>query len=487
MIGEDTPPDANQSVAIRDKAPTRYARDIDFAALDAGEVRSTVPESGTQIRIFPSRLQLGEGRNLNAFPAYLGQLQPYSLYVPTNYTPGTPAGLTLNLHSLTEHYWQYNGSRMVQQIGEQRGNFVATSLSRGDDGWYQGVAEYDVFEMWNDVARHFTLDPNKAAISGYSMGGYATYRLGSLYPDLFGKAFSQVGPPGDGIWVPPLPPTGGIETLTNVWLENTRNVPYLNLAGTVDELVPYAGTRAQNLGAPEHGIRGFDQLGYRFRFITYPTGDHFILALLDDYPMAAEFLGDASVDRNPPHVTFSYVPATDVAELGLVHDHAYWVSQLELGDGSAEVAKGTIDVFSHAFGVGDPASTPHTTPGVGPLPYVEVGRTWGAAPAIPAANRLDVTLTNLAGATIDTPRAGIDECEDLSLVVHSDGPSRLVLAGYRSPLSVTGAGFEATPEGPALLVAAGDSVITVVPDCRTADLQVLHLAAEQAWAGRGCG
>jgi hypothetical protein len=160
------------------------------------------------------------------------------------------------------------------------------------------------------------------------------------------------------------------------------------------------------------------------------------------------------------------------------------VSGLQLANESAAVAKGTIDAFSHAFGVGEPASTPHTAPGVGPLPYVEVGRTWRPAPAIPAANRLDVTLTNLAGATIDTPRAGIRPCEDLSLVVHTDGPSRLLLAGYRSPLSVTGAGFEATPKGPALLLTAGDSVITVVPDCRAADLQVIHLAAEQTWGPR---
>jgi poly(3-hydroxybutyrate) depolymerase len=60
--------------------------------------------------------------------------------------------------------------------------------------------------MWADIAAHFTLDPDRVASSGYSMGGYATYRLPTLYPDLFGKAFTQVGPAGDGIWIPPVIP-----------------------------------------------------------------------------------------------------------------------------------------------------------------------------------------------------------------------------------------------------------------------------------------
>src|SRR5207249_1580472 len=111
-------------------------------------------------------------------------------------------------------------------------------------------AEYDAFEMWSDGASHFALDPDRMASSGYSMGGYCTYRLPTLYPDLFGKAFTQVGPPGDGIWVPPAPPSGGIETLTNLWLENARNIPYLNVVASSDELVPIAGTRARSRARP---------------------------------------------------------------------------------------------------------------------------------------------------------------------------------------------------------------------------------------------
>ncbi len=437
----DVPPDTSQSAAIRDKTPTAFAHDVDFTKLDDAVTESTVPATGLQIRLFPSRLRLPEGRNVlgpggvdyGVFPQYHGQLQPYALYVPTTYDAATPAGLTLLLHSLGEHYWQYTGSTIVQQIGEGRGNLVATTLSHGPDGWYQHEAEYDVFEVWHDVAEHFALDPDRVVSSGYSMGGYATYRLPTLYPDLFGKAFTQVGPPGDGIWIPPSAPTGGIETLTNLWLENARNIPYLDVAASADELVPLAGPRAQNLGAPELGIRGFDQLGYRFRFLVFSPSDHLAQASVGyDYPFAADFLGDGFVDRNPPHVTFAYVPAADDASLGLVHDHGYWVSEVRLADANAPSApgKGVVDAFSHAFGVGDPPSTPGATAGaVPPFTYEEFNRTWGAAPAIPAENVLDVTLRNVGSMRLDVARAALDPDAVLTVHVDADGNGTLASRG----------------------------------------------------------
>lgn len=481
-LGRNVPPDSRQSEALTGHAPTNFARAIDFDALAAGVRRSSVPEHGTTIRLFPSRLDLGEGRDLGGgFPQYKGQLQPYSLYVPKNYQPGEPAGLTLALHSLGQRYWQYNGSTGVQQVGEDRDNLVATALARGPDGWYQHEAEYDVFEMWNDIAAHFTLDPDRAAISGYSMGGYATYRLGTLYPDLFGKAFSTVGPPGDGIWLPPAAPTGGIETLSNLWLENARNVPFLNVAAGQDQLVPVVGPRAQNLGAPEVGVRGFDQLGYRFRFVLYQPAEHFTLALLGyDIPMATEFLGDARVDRDPHHVSFARVPASDDDSLGLVHDHAYWVSDLKPADtasgagsdgGPSTPAKALVDAFSHGFGRGDAPSTPGTDTGVEPLPYTEVNRSWGEATEIPVANRLDLDLGNVGSVALDLARARLDPGTELTVEATADSAGQARLVGkFAKGTRVSRDGelidVKAGPKGVVLPIAEGSHTYTLVPPGR---------------------
>jgi len=53
--------------------------------------------------------------------------------------------------------------------------------------------------VWSDVARNYPLNSDMTSISGYSMGGYGTFKFAARYPDLFAKAHTIVGPPGLGI------------------------------------------------------------------------------------------------------------------------------------------------------------------------------------------------------------------------------------------------------------------------------------------------
>ncbi len=346
---------------------------------------------------------------------------------------------------------------------------MPTPLGRGPGNWYDLGAEVDVFEIWADIARNFNIDANRTATTGYSMGGYASYRLGVLYPDLFGKAFTQVGPPGEGLWVPPNAPTEGFGTLTNLILGNVRHIPFLNLNMVMDELVPYPGPQTQNIGDPRFAqFTSFQQLGYRYRFQTYPQGEHFALFLLDNYPMAAPFLADVQVDHNPYPVTYSVMPIEDEPEFGLRHDHAYWVSDLVLADESERgglPAKGSVDAFSHACGMGMPGVEPIFDAGAIPLPYAEVGQSWTAIPGIPAENRLTLDLVNLATTTLDLPRSGLDTNALLTINLTSDVPGELTLTGQFNPNSrVQGAqAREITNSRVVLAYVAGESEIVITP------------------------
>ena len=114
-----------------------------------------------------------------------GQLQPYAIYVPRKPMPADGYGLTLLLHSLGANYNQYLGSRHQSQFGERgAGSIVITPRARGPDGGYDGYAGADVFEVWADVARRYRLDGRRTAITGYSMGGFGTFKLAEQYPDL---------------------------------------------------------------------------------------------------------------------------------------------------------------------------------------------------------------------------------------------------------------------------------------------------------------
>jgi poly(3-hydroxybutyrate) depolymerase len=402
-----------------------FEEDVDFSKLAEAANEDIHAPKPTQARIFASSLNLPQGVK-SSFPEYGGQLQPYVLHVPAGHTAGAPYGLTFALHSLGATYTQFAvfSPNQFTQLGDQRDNLVVTPLAHGPDGWYHDQGESDVFEVWADLDRQFNLDPDRSYVSGYSMGGYGTYKLGVEYPDLWAKAFTTVGPPGEGIWIPPADPTSGPETLTADLLGNVRWVPYLNWAGSTDELVPVVGPLAQQ--------QRFDDLGLRSTLDVFAPADHFALAIVDQWAAARDFLGNATVTRDPSRVDYAFFPAADRPAQGLIHDHAYWVSGLEARDISAgDSARASISARSLAQGEGEPVTSSFSNTGAAdkgpPLAYAETGTTWTSVPAVPAENALEAILENLSAGEIDGVRAGLDGTSQLRVTLGTDGASQLRL------------------------------------------------------------
>jgi Prolyl oligopeptidase family len=341
--------------------------------------------------------------------------------------------LTLLLHSLSANYNQYLGSRNQSEFGDRgTGSLVITAEGRGPDGWYYDQAGADAFEMWADVAARYHLDPDWTAITGYSMGGYATYKLATQFPDLFAKAQPTVGPPALGIWSGHSEPTGGTSTLTQRMLASDRNIPFLIWDEFSDELVPIAGVKEQ--------VKRFDELGYRYEFDEFKKGEHLTLSINDEYAPAAAFLDGDTVNPNPPHVSYTYNPTMDFPEDHTTAGHAYWVYGVALRDNSGTAPIGTVDVRSEGFGVGDaPAAATVIGAGsleggaLGPQTFKSESKAWGPAPSAPVANKLDITATNIGHVSIDTKRARV-KCS-AALEVHTDGHLEVTLADC--PGSVT--------------------------------------------------
>jgi hypothetical protein len=440
--------DREQGADLKAGTLTPFHARVDFGKLEDGvddELtgrRDGVPTRGPMDRILASHFAAGQGVDWTAtcggpdecIGELRGQLQPYAIYIPRGAPPAGGWGLTLLLHSLAANYNQFSDTRNQSQFGERDpGSIVITPAGRGPDGWYFDRAGADTFEVWADVASRFSLNPGYTAISGYSMGGYGTYKFATQYPDLFARAQPTVGPPADGIWVPPAPPVpGGDASNTNRMLASVRNVPFLIWDGAADELVPLAGAVAQ--------AQTFDDLGYRYTFDVFTAADHFALATNDWYAPAADFLGKAKVNRNPPHVTYAVNPTMDFPDVGTVADHAYWLSDLRLRDGSGDAPLGTIDARSEGFGKGDPPPQP-TQNGAGVLtggnnvamPYVEKSKSWGTAPAEPVADVLHLDAENIAAVTVNVARARLG-C-DVHLDVTTDGPLTVHLEGCGKDLS----------------------------------------------------
>ncbi len=419
-----------RALAARDITP--FHATVDFGKLRAGATdESGVPRTGPLNRILASRFEPFQGFDETkacgkeeCVGEFGSRLQPYAIYVPEErQQPPAGWGLTLLLHSLTSNHNQFSASANQRQFGERgAGHLVVTPLGRAYDGWYYDLAEADVFEVWADVARHYRLDAGRAAISGYSMGGYGTFRLGARFPDLFTRAFTGVGPPALGITPFPAPPLAGEQTSTTPMLESFRHIPLLMWVATEDELVPYSGTR-------NHAER-LAQLGYVYGFSSFHAAEHVTLAVNDQFAPAAEFLGDGRVDPDPPRVSYVLNPAMDDPDHGLVADHAYWLSGMR----TREAGFGRIDVRSEGHGVGEAEPAPvERGPGVltggakAPLPFTQEGRAPADAPAAPVRDRLVVRAENVRTATVDVRRARVTCGAELD--VRSDGPLDLRLTG----------------------------------------------------------
>ncbi|MGH2978764.1 MAG: hypothetical protein ACRDLQ_03900 [Solirubrobacterales bacterium] len=410
--------DQDQGTALASNDISDLHANVDFRKLASkSNDESGVPQSGPMDRILASHFETQQGADFSGscFPgdtsacpgAYQGNLQPYAIYVPHKPVPRDGYGMTLLLHSLAATYNQYLGSRNQSQFGERgAGSIVITPLARGPDGGYDSYAAADTFEVWADVARRYELDPDWTVITGYSMGGFGTFKLAEQFPDLFARAQPTVGESED----------------TNM-IASLRNIPVLMWNALADELVPptsYLPT-----------VDELDRLGYRYELDVF-TAEHLTLAIHDQYAPAAEFLGTAEVDRNPAHVTYVVDPSLDHADLGLVADHAYWLS----GARTRGSGQGTVDAFSYATGTGDPlASATQFGAGtlgggnLGTLAFTRQFKTWGPALPIAPANRIDLTAQNVGEVTINPKRAGVS-CK-VDLRVTSDGPVTVRLAGCK--------------------------------------------------------
>ncbi|MFG1706948.1 prolyl oligopeptidase family serine peptidase [Nonomuraea sp. M3C6] len=430
-----------QLAVLRTNDLSPFFADVDFVKLAYGvNDDSGVPRTGYMNRILASHFESAQGRGAATTlqpdlcpaggcqpPSYAGRLQPYEIYVPQTAAPRDGYGLMLNPHAAGGNHNSYAGgqSRWQQEIGERDTPYISvTPNARGTTYWYYGQAGAEVFEVWADVAHRYRLDPSRTMIGGLSMGGYATWKLAGQFPDLFAATPSIVPCPSAGVaYRQGGPVPGGEASLTRLSAPSFRNVPQLVWAGTQDTVCSY--------WAQTEYINQLDTLGYRYEFFSFPVGHAFPLG--NEFQPMVDWMGTRQVVRDPAHVTYVMNGMMHEPGVGLNADHAYWLSGLKLRDAAAGPPTGTVDVFSHGFGRGDPAATPtHTESGqlqgaTQPISYTMQSRDWEAAPKIPTRNRLDITATNITELTVNVDRARVSCKADLN--VRSDGPIVVTLDG----------------------------------------------------------
>lgn len=438
-----------QQAAINAGDVSAFVQSVDLAALRAKRTDPERVEPGRANRVYRTRQALGEGYG-SSFPRHRGLYMPYAVYVPTAYDPARPAPLAIVMHSLNNIHNEYDTERVYEDIAESRGAVAVTPLALGTDGWYWDRALIDTLDVWVDARRSYSIDDRQTTVSGYSMGGYGSWRLSTLLPDRIAAAAVWAGVPAYQIWAFPAPPVGSPFSRTgpgNTFdqLENTRHVPFMVSHGTNDVLVPVAGVTWQT--------DRLQRLQHSYRYNLHPGFGHFSFRTLDDYTREGGWLTDRTRVDDPDRVTFkvrpdSWVtpdaPAAEradvlrllhelVAELGGDLRSAYWVSGVQVTPGSGAI--GNVDLSS-----GGRAATSSVEEHLDPLrtePSIHtmrgLDRTDTAAPTL---NRLSGTLRGVTELAVDLDRAGLT-LDGLELDVTSDRMTTLHLRQGATTRTVT--------------------------------------------------
>jgi Prolyl oligopeptidase family len=443
-----------------------FSTQVSWTSLAAGDATAEPRPTGYSNRWYVAPQSLGQGVIANPAdkgtgdlrPNYLGRVQPYAVYVPAGVGAGAP--LTWVLHSLSVNHNQYGAlnPQLLQSTCEQRRSICVTTEGFAPDGWYFDEAEADFWQVWREVAEAYAPSTERTVVSGYSMGGWAAYKLGLAHPDLFAKALSLEGPPSCGIRV-----VDGVRFPSDQdpsshcaadgesapVLQNARWLPYQVTQGAIDELVPVPGALQQ--------VKALDDLGYRYRLEFFATEDHLVYATQDRFDTQAAALGTPARTVDPGHVTYAWYPDLDSPALGIGATTAYWLSGLT----ARSSAPGNVArVDARSLSRPDPAVTvarSGPTLITEPVPGTLFDLTWqlGARPAARA--ELALTLTGVRTVTVDAVRAGVT-C-GTTVRSTSDGTTRLTVERLPSGARLMPSGGAT---GTAAVLPAGASAVRVV-------------------------
>ena len=339
---------------------------------------------------------------------YTGRLQPYAMNVPAAYAASTAAfPLIVYLHGFTGLPEEpFHNPVGLTEMAEAKGYLFAAALGRGDY-FYKGEGDLDVMEVMADVQKNYRVDPERIYLMGHSMGGYGSNSVGLRHPDLFAA----------------IAPAQGTDPTQPLFL-NLRNVPWLFM--TSDQDLDTGAQNALKLYGMLSG-QGFDAtlLEYRMKIHEYSS-------IYDTLPRIFNFFGSHRRNANPAVVSYTRAAGGDRPDLGLVFDHAYWLSALTPSAASKDT---TITLESFAIPHVVPDRSKATTSDAMVDEGGPTGRTIAqlkqtvppAGPMAAAANRLGLLALNVGSARVDLPRTQLSLAAGATLTINTTNDTVLTL------------------------------------------------------------
>ena len=186
--------------------------------------------------------------------AYLSKadntLQPYRIFVPTQYDGSKATPLVVALHGMGgDENSMFDGYHETMKVEAQRVGFiVACPKGRESASMYRGTAEEDVMDVLAEVRRDYKIDASRIYLMGHSMGGYGTWSVAMDHPDVF----AALGPISGG---------GNA-----AGMEKIKNIPQYVTHGDDDRTV--------NVSQSRNMVAAGKKLGAPITYVEVPGGSH---------------------------------------------------------------------------------------------------------------------------------------------------------------------------------------------------------------------
>ncbi len=275
-----------QETALPSLAYSLVSADATIASWQsAAEVEqgiSTVIDALTQTEARLEQVEVGQdpfagvsGYLTQAYRSELdGRLQPYGVYVPTDFDGRLTYPLVVMLHGFTGT----PGGAMQRVFGkgkempyQDNGYIVVTPYNRDNIGYTTQTGEDDVWRVVEQVQKAYSIDEDRVYLTGLSMGGGGTLHIGLHYADRFAAIAAVCGWSDWRVWA-------GEQKLAKVrsqvldsvsilgYAENGLHLPVKLFHGDSDAAVNVEHSRRM--------AARLDELGYDVEYEEYPGVGH---------------------------------------------------------------------------------------------------------------------------------------------------------------------------------------------------------------------
>jgi predicted esterase len=183
-----------------------------------------------------------------------GMLQPYRIYVPSTYDKNKKYPLVMFLHGANCDEDTFMNAEILQPAAEDRGYIIASINGRGPFSSYRrdNGAEKDLFDVMALMQKYYNIDSDHIFLTGHSMGGMGTWRVGLDFRDRFAA----------------LAPMAGTRDMPDLEakLASGRKIPILITTGGKDKGVP---------PAPAFEVyQKLKKAGFPTKAVEYPDDEH---------------------------------------------------------------------------------------------------------------------------------------------------------------------------------------------------------------------